>query len=73
MKLLVLHLSVLKQSIKNYARILSYYCQNMVLSPSKYLKLIVANTQQVSTQEKLYAENIITLVKKRTCFMSKVM
>lgn len=46
--------------------------QNMILSPSKYLKFIVANTQQVSTQEKLCAENINILMKERTCFMRKV-
>lgn len=30
--------------------------ETMILSPSKYLKFIFANTQQVSTQEKLFRE-----------------
>jgi len=45
--------------------------QNMILSPSKYLKPIVANTQQVSTQEKLYAENVSIVMKERAYLMRK--
>lgn len=39
---------------------------------SKYLKFIVANTQQVCTQEKLHAEDIIILMKYRARFRKKV-